>query len=130
MRNSSTSFFSAHAYSPLARFVAGGRHLPGQRRKKCQPATAESGERSSGAPDGLKPNVARALTLIINSSATSACDRERRRPASLPTGGRRPRKNRCFRSAEHGKIAEENPDLPFVMIRDLLIADHKKIVGE
>ncbi len=29
-----------------------------------------------------------------------------------------------------GKIAEENPDLPFVMIRDILIADQEEVVGE
>jgi hypothetical protein len=29
-----------------------------------------------------------------------------------------------------GKIAEENPDLPFSMIRDILIADQENIVGE
>ena len=29
-----------------------------------------------------------------------------------------------------GKIAEENPDLPFAMIRDLLIADQEEVVGE
>lgn len=29
-----------------------------------------------------------------------------------------------------GKIAEENPDLPFSMIRDILIADQEEAVGE
>lgn len=29
-----------------------------------------------------------------------------------------------------GKIAEENPDLPFAMIRDILIADQEEIIGE
>ena len=29
-----------------------------------------------------------------------------------------------------GKIAEENPDLPFSMIRDILIADQEASVGE
>jgi len=29
-----------------------------------------------------------------------------------------------------GKIAEENPDLPFVMIRDILIAEQEEVVGE
>ena len=29
-----------------------------------------------------------------------------------------------------GKIAEENPDLPFAVIRDLLIADQEEVVGE
>ncbi len=29
-----------------------------------------------------------------------------------------------------GKIAEENPDLPFTMIRDILIADQEEAVGE
>lgn len=29
-----------------------------------------------------------------------------------------------------GKIAEENPDLPFAMIRDILIADREEPVGE
>lgn len=29
-----------------------------------------------------------------------------------------------------GKIAEENPDLPFSMIRDILVADQEKAVGE
>ena len=29
-----------------------------------------------------------------------------------------------------GKIAEENPDLSFFMIRDLLVADHEAVVGE
>ena len=29
-----------------------------------------------------------------------------------------------------GKIAEENPDLPFAMIRDILIADQEATVGE
>lgn len=28
------------------------------------------------------------------------------------------------------KIAEENPDLPFFMIRDILIADQEAVVGE
>lgn len=29
-----------------------------------------------------------------------------------------------------GKIAEENPDLPFSMIRDILVADEEEPVGE
>jgi len=29
-----------------------------------------------------------------------------------------------------GKIAEENPDLPFCMIRDILVADQEATVGE
>jgi hypothetical protein len=29
-----------------------------------------------------------------------------------------------------GKIAEENPDLPFFMILDILIADREAVVGE
>ena len=29
-----------------------------------------------------------------------------------------------------GKIVEENPDLPYAMIRDILIADQEEIVGE
>ena len=29
-----------------------------------------------------------------------------------------------------GKIAEENPDLPFFMIRDILIADQEPVIGE
>lgn len=29
-----------------------------------------------------------------------------------------------------GKIAEENPDLPFAMIRDILIADQEEPAGE
>ena len=29
-----------------------------------------------------------------------------------------------------GKIAEENPDLPFFVIRDILIADQEDPVGE
>jgi hypothetical protein len=29
-----------------------------------------------------------------------------------------------------GKIAEENPDLPFYVIRDILIADQEEPVGE
>jgi hypothetical protein len=29
-----------------------------------------------------------------------------------------------------GKIAEENPDLPFSLIRDILIADQEEPVGE
>jgi len=29
-----------------------------------------------------------------------------------------------------GKIAEENPDLPFSMIREILIADQEDTVGE
>jgi ParD-like antitoxin of type II bacterial toxin-antitoxin system len=29
-----------------------------------------------------------------------------------------------------GKIAEENPDLPYAMIRDILIADQEDVVGE
>ena len=29
-----------------------------------------------------------------------------------------------------GKIAEENPDLPFTMIRDILIADQEEPTGE
>jgi DNA-directed RNA polymerase subunit H (RpoH/RPB5) len=33
-------------------------------------------------------------------------------------------------SSQIGKIAVENPDLPFVMIRDILIADQEAPVGE
>lgn len=29
-----------------------------------------------------------------------------------------------------GKIAEENPDLPFSMLRDILIADQESTVGD
>ena len=29
-----------------------------------------------------------------------------------------------------GKIAEENPDLPFSLIREILIADQEALVGE
>lgn len=29
-----------------------------------------------------------------------------------------------------GKIAEENPDLPFFMIRDILLADQEDVVGD
>jgi len=29
-----------------------------------------------------------------------------------------------------GKIAEENPDLPYSMIRDILVADQEAVVGE
>jgi hypothetical protein len=29
-----------------------------------------------------------------------------------------------------GKIAEENPDLPFAMIREILMADQEEPVGE
>ena len=29
-----------------------------------------------------------------------------------------------------GKIAEENPDLPFSMIRDILVADQEAVAGE
>ena len=29
-----------------------------------------------------------------------------------------------------GKIAEENPDLPFSMIRDILVADQEAVIGE
>jgi hypothetical protein len=29
-----------------------------------------------------------------------------------------------------GKIAEENPDLPFAMIREIMIADQEEVVGE
>lgn len=29
-----------------------------------------------------------------------------------------------------GKIAQENPDLPFAMIRDTLIADQEPVIGE
>jgi hypothetical protein len=29
-----------------------------------------------------------------------------------------------------GKIAEENPDLPFFLIRDILLADQEDVVGE
>jgi len=29
-----------------------------------------------------------------------------------------------------GKIAQENPDLPFSMIREILIADHEPVIGE
>lgn len=29
-----------------------------------------------------------------------------------------------------GKIAQENPDLPFSMIREILIADQESVIGE
>jgi hypothetical protein len=29
-----------------------------------------------------------------------------------------------------GKVAQENPDLPFSMIREILIADQEPIIGE
>jgi hypothetical protein len=29
-----------------------------------------------------------------------------------------------------GKIAQENPDLPFFMIREILIADQEPVIGE
>jgi hypothetical protein len=29
-----------------------------------------------------------------------------------------------------GKIAQENPDLPFSMIREILIADQETVIGE
>jgi hypothetical protein len=29
-----------------------------------------------------------------------------------------------------GKIAQENPDLPFSMIREILIADQELVIGE
>ena len=29
-----------------------------------------------------------------------------------------------------GKIAQENPDLPFVLIREILIADQEPVMGE
>ncbi len=29
-----------------------------------------------------------------------------------------------------GKIAEENPDLPFTMIHDILVADQETVIGE
>ena len=29
-----------------------------------------------------------------------------------------------------GKIAQENPDLPFAMIRNILIADQEPVIGE
>ncbi len=29
-----------------------------------------------------------------------------------------------------GKVAEENPDLPFSVIRDILIADQEEAIGE
>jgi len=29
-----------------------------------------------------------------------------------------------------GKIAEENPDLAFIMIRDLLVTDQEAVIGE
>ena len=29
-----------------------------------------------------------------------------------------------------GRIAEENPDLPFSVIRDILLADQEELVGE
>lgn len=32
--------------------------------------------------------------------------------------------------SEIGRIAEENPDLPFSMIRDILLADQEEPVGE
>ena len=32
--------------------------------------------------------------------------------------------------SQSGKIAQENPDLPFAMIRDILIADQEPVIGE
>ena len=32
--------------------------------------------------------------------------------------------------SQNGKIAEENPDLPFSVIRDILVADQEEAVGE
>lgn len=32
--------------------------------------------------------------------------------------------------ARIGKIAEENPELPFAMIREILIADQEEAIGE
>lgn len=29
-----------------------------------------------------------------------------------------------------GRIAEENPDLPYSLVRDILLADQEEIVGE
>ena len=29
-----------------------------------------------------------------------------------------------------GRIAEENPDLPFALIREILVADQEEVVGE
>jgi hypothetical protein len=29
-----------------------------------------------------------------------------------------------------GKLAQENPDLPFVLIREILIADQEPVMGE
>lgn len=29
-----------------------------------------------------------------------------------------------------GRIAEENPDLPYALVRDILLADQEEIVGE
>ena len=29
-----------------------------------------------------------------------------------------------------GRIAEENPDLPYLLVRDILLADQEEIVGE
>ena len=50
---------------------------------------------------------------------------------------------KVFGSAEHrsvpkqieywsqiGKIAQENPDLPFSLIREILIADQEPVIGE
>jgi hypothetical protein len=32
--------------------------------------------------------------------------------------------------SQFGKIAQENPDLPFSMIREILIADQEPVIGE
>lgn len=32
--------------------------------------------------------------------------------------------------ARIGKIAEDNPELPFALIREILIADQEEVVGE
>ena len=39
-----------------------------------------------------------------------------------------PKQIKCW--SQIGKIAEENPDPPFFMIRDLLVADQEAVVGE
>ena len=39
-----------------------------------------------------------------------------------------PKQIECW--SEIGKIAQENPDLPFSMIREILIADQEPVIGE
>ena len=39
-----------------------------------------------------------------------------------------PKQIECW--SQIGKIAEENPDPPFFMIRDLLVADQEAVAGE